>query len=89
MREQVTLTLQEQQRLRVLNDLDSRSTTIARASKVLGLSVRHVYRLRARYRVERAVALAHGNRGRSPSHRIPDEIQHKLRELIDSHYHDY
>jgi len=88
-REQVTLNRKEQKRLKVLNDLEAGTTTIPKASELLGLSLRHVYRLRTRYRAEGASALAHGNRGRPPPHRIPEEIQHQVLELIRNHYHDY
>ena len=79
----------EQKRLKLLNDLEARTTTVQKASEVLGLSVRQVYRLRARYRVEGAAALVHGNRGRPPPHRTPEEVQQQVLELIRSHYHDY
>jgi transposase len=88
-REQVTLNRKEQKRLKVLNDLEAGTTTIQKASVLLGLSLRHVYRLRARYRAEGASALAHGNRGRPPPHRIPEQDQQRVLELIRSHYHDY
>ncbi len=88
-REQVTLNLKEQKRLKVLNDLEAGMTTIQKASELLGLSLRQVYRLRTRYRVEGAAALVHGNRGRPPPHRTPQEVQQQVLELIGSHYHDY
>ncbi len=88
-REQVTLNRKEQKRLKVLNDLEVRTTTVHKASEVLGLSVRQVYRLRARYRVEGAAALVHGNRGRPPPHRTPEEVQQQVLELVRNHYHDY
>ncbi len=88
-REQVTLNRKEQKRLKLLNDLEARTTTVQKPSEVLGLSVRQVHRLRARYRVEGAAALVHGNRGRPPPHRTPEEVQQQVLELIRSHYHDY
>jgi len=88
-REQVTLNRKEQKRLKVLNDLEAGTTTIQKASELLGLSLRHVYRLQARYRVEGAAALAHGNRGHPPPHRTPEELQQRVLELIRSHYYDY
>ena len=51
-REQVTSNRKELKRLKVLNDLESRTTTIQTASELLGLSLRHVYRLQARYRLK-------------------------------------
>ena len=64
MKAKVTLTLKEQKRLTVLNDLDARLLTIREASVALGITRRHVSRLRTRYRLQGAAALAHGNRGR-------------------------
>jgi len=48
----------ELKRLKVLNDLEAGIMTMVQASKALGLSLRHVYRLRARYRREGAPARA-------------------------------
>jgi len=75
----VTLNLKEQMRLRLLNDLEARTTTAQHVlpapvpqagitSEIPGLSVRHVYRLQARYRLKAAAARVHGNRGRPPPH---------------------
>ena len=89
MREQVTLNGKEQKRLKVLNDLEAGMMTMVQASKALGLSMRHVYRLRARYRREGAPALAHGNRGR-PSHRkIPEKVRQEIIELVRKEFSDY
>ncbi len=88
-REQVTLNRKEQKRLKVLNDLESRTTTIQTASELLGLSLRHVYRLQARYRLEGAAALAHGNRGRTSHRRLPTEARDKIIGLTREEFSDY
>jgi transposase len=88
-REQVTLNRKEQKRLKVLNDLESRTTTIQKASELLGLSLRHVYRLQARYRLEGAAALAHGNRERTSHRRLPTEVRDKIIELTREEFSDY
>ena len=59
MKETVTLNRKEQKRLMVLNK-------VGEAVGVLGLSVRQVRRLLARYRKEGAAALAHGEPGQKP-----------------------
>src|SRR4030066_114384 len=66
MREQVTLTLKEQKRLKLLNQVESGSLTVLRAAEALQLSERQLYRLLARYRLEGAAAPAHGHRRRRP-----------------------
>jgi len=45
------------------------------AAKAMKLSERQVYRLLARFRRDGPACLVHGNRGRSPSHKTPDEVR--------------
>ncbi len=89
MSEQVTLTLKEQKRLRVFNEVKSGRLTVVRAAVSLGLSERHVYRLLARYRRTGAAALAHGNRGRPSPRRIAQEVREQVIERLKADYHDY
>lgn len=65
MSEQVTLTLKEQKRLKVLNNLDARLLTIREASVALGITMRHLSRVRARYRLQGAAALGPWQSGAS------------------------
>jgi hypothetical protein len=65
------LNAKEQKRLMVLN----RMMGVGEAGGVLGLLVRQVRRLLARYRKEGAAALAHGNRGRSPYNKLDDGVR--------------
>ena len=88
MNTEVTLNIKEQKRLTVLNDLDSRLLTIREASVALGITVRHVSRVRARYRLQGAAALAHGNRGRPSPHRLPSELRDQVVELVRKEYFD-
>ena len=53
---------------------------------VLGLSIRQVRRLLARYREEGAAALAHGNRGRSPHNKLADGVRARVADLAGSKY---
>ena len=56
------------------------------AVEVLGLSLRHVRRLLAAYRKEGAAALAHGNRGRKPSHALAAGMKRQVLKLAQSTY---
>jgi transposase len=60
--DKITLTRSEQRRLLVLNHLQAGALVNAQAASLLGVSIRQVRRLRRRYQVEGAAALAHGNR---------------------------
>ena len=69
-RETITLNARAQWRLYVLNHILAGETSIAEATGLLGLSVRSVRRLLARYRgADGAAALVHGNAGRAPATR--------------------
>jgi len=85
-RETITLDARAQQRLYVLNHLLTRGLTAEEAARVLGLSVRQVRRLLRRYRDDGSAGLVHGNRERTPAHRIPDAIRERVVELATTTY---
>jgi len=57
-------------------------------ARVLGLSIRQVMRLKKKYlSTGGAQALAHGNRGRQPSHTLPAQLKEKVAKLYTSKYY--
>lgn len=86
MRETVTLTTKEQQRLLVIGQVDRGQLTALQAAEVLDLSERQIRRIVAAYREEGAAAIAHGNRGRAPAHRIGAEVRGQVIELARTRY---
>jgi transposase len=86
MRETVTLNREEQKRLMVLNQVGEGRVGAGGGPGVLGLSVRHVRRLLARYRKEGAAGLVHGNRGRRPHNKLDDTLRERVTELATSKY---
>ena len=82
----VTLSQREQQRLRVIMEVDADRWSAEQAAEVLGLSVRHVWRLKAGYRKEGAAAFMHSNRGRPSPGRIGDDVRSRVVELITGPY---
>jgi transposase len=99
MKETVTLNSQDQQRIKILNQLLGGELSNAQAASLLKCSERHVYRMKASYREKGAAAMVHGNRGRVSSRRISAEVralvvtlacgtyagcnQHHLRDLLE------
>jgi len=59
----------------VLVQLDAGHVTAGEAAALIGRSERQVRRLLAAYRQGGAVALAPGNRGRSPAQRVPETVR--------------
>jgi transposase len=82
----VTLSQREQQRLRVVMEVEAGRWSADQAAEVLGISVRHVWRLKAGYRQEGAAAFMHGNRGRPSPGRIKDEVRLRVSELVGGPY---
>ncbi len=75
-----------QRRLYVLQPLDAGRISADEAGRILELSVRPVRRLLATYRADGLAGLVHGNRGRAPGHRTPDELRERLVELARTTY---
>lgn len=85
-RETITLDAGAQHRLYVLNHVLTGGLTAEEAARVLKLSIRQIRRLLRRYRADGSAGLVHGNRGRVPSHRIPDAIRDQVVELATTTY---
>jgi transposase len=86
MRETITMTVRDQQRAHVLTRLATGDLAVEEVAALLGLSVRHVWRLRARFLREGPAALVHGNRGRASTRRISDELRARVVALARGRY---
>ena len=82
----VTLSVKEERRLQLLNEIERRQITGRQAAQILGISLRHFRRLRAAYRQKGAAALAHGNRGRRPAHALDEAIKGQVLTLAKTRY---
>lgn len=89
MMETLKLSLEEQRRILVLNEVNGGQLTCVRAAGLLGLSERHVRRIVAAYREEGAAAIAHGNRGRSPCNAVDATVRARVLELARTKYAGY
>jgi transposase len=79
--ETVTLSQRELQRVEVISRCVQGHLACARAAELLDLSPRQIKRLKARYRLGSAAALAHANRGRSSHRRLPLRIRQTILRL--------
>lgn len=82
----LTLTQREQARLQTLNLVLEKQAGVGEAAYLLGISKRHVWRIMAAYRMEGAVALVHGNRGRRPVNAIPEDLKQRVTMLARTRY---
>jgi transposase len=84
----VTLTSRQQHRLAVLTRLVARHCTAVEAAALLGMSERTVWRLKAAYQQHGAAALIHGNRDRSTSWALTEDLREQVRSLVAERYAD-
>jgi transposase len=89
MNTQVTLTMKEQHKLKMVIDYEAGKIRAQRAAELLGISKRQFRRLVAAYRQKGIAALAHGNRGRVPANRISEQVRQEILRLAKETYHDY
>jgi transposase len=82
----ITLSQTELNRIHVLNQVLGGVITTSQAASLLGLSERHVYRLKAKLKNYGPASLAHGNRGRKPAHTIPEDIRQQVIHLAQTKY---
>ena len=67
--------MKEQHKLKMVFDYEAGKVRAQRAAELLGISKRQFRRLVAAYRQRGIAALAHGNRGRVPANRIPEQVR--------------
>lgn len=87
--EQVTMSRKEVDRLGVIQALGRGDLRQDEAASQLGLSVRQVKRLLARYRGRGAAGLVSGHRGRAPSNVIAQEVRERVLALVGERYRDF
>ncbi|MBI4287715.1 MAG: ISNCY family transposase [Chloroflexi bacterium] len=85
----LTLSEREQARLVVLNRVLVHELDVREASRILGVSERHAWRILAAYRKVHAAALAHGNRGRRPVNAVSEEIKAAVVGLALTRYQGF
>jgi transposase len=82
----LTLTMKEQTRLRILNNVLERKCTVVEAAQLMGVSERHLWRILAAYRKEGAAVLAHGNCNRLPANAISSTLKAQVIALARERY---
>jgi transposase len=86
MKERLTLSVREQKRIRVMNEVEKKVMRVREAAEVLGISERQGWRILAAYREEGAAGIAHGNRGRTPVHVLGEGVREQVVELARGRY---
>ncbi len=89
MNTEVTLTVREQKRLFVVNQIDTGKLSAQEAATSLHLSLRQIRRLLAAFRLDGPAGLVHGNRGHPSPRRLSPEVRQQVLGLASTTYADY
>ena len=84
--ETFTLNAKELQRVAVISRCVKGELACARAAELLKITPRHVKRLKARYRLGSAAALAHASRGRPSRRRLSETMRARILKLARTTY---
>jgi len=79
----------ERDRLKVVGALAERRLRQREAGRLVGLSVRQVRRILARYRVEGDGGLMHRARGRPSNRRLPEAVRRRVMGRVARQYRDF
>ena len=86
MNNHVILSMKENKRVMVMQEVIAGKKTMVEGAEALGVSERQGWRLLARVREKGAIGIAHGNRGRKSLRRISDKIREKVIGLRKEEY---
>jgi transposase len=82
----IAITPAEQRRAKVLMRVLTGQWQLEEAAALLALSVRQTRRLLRAYERDGPAGLMHGNRGRTPARRLPDELREQVVRLAQGKY---
>lgn len=85
----ITMTTIQLQRFEVLSQLTSGTINGTEAGEKLGLSVRHIRRLKKKVKKKGARGLIHGNRGRTSTRKVKKKARDKVLKLMQGTYKDF
>jgi transposase len=89
MDQSITMSQKELNRHDIIKKLVNKELNGTQASDLLGLCVRQVRRLKARFKESGAKGLCHGLRGKAGNRALPDKERERIKGLIERLYPDF
>lgn len=86
---ELRMSRKERDRLKVLAQVEEGKLSQRAGAEALGLSVRQVRRLQARYQARGDAGLVHGLRGRRSNRKLDEAVRQRVLEAIDKRYRDF
>lgn len=89
MKHLISMSPKELRVVQTIRDLIKKRTTASVAAEKLGMTERHIFRLKAKMKKKGAKALAHKSRGKSGRHIVPKNELKKILKFIKADYSDF
>ena len=84
-----TLTMQEEKRLQIIERVYRRELTLVQAARIMGVSERQCYRIKAQVTKHGAKGIVHGNRGRPCKRKIREKVVARIMALARGKYRGF
>jgi len=85
----ITMSQKEIKKYDIIKKTINKEINSTQASILLGLTARHVRRLKAKVKLSGIKGLMHGNRGKTSNRKTPEAKRQKIINLISKDYHDF
>src|SRR3989338_5138530 len=85
-RDNITMSSIQLQRFEVLSQLNEKIINGTEASEKLGLSARHIRRLKKRVKKNGAKGLIHRNKGKASTRKVDERIRAKILKILQTTY---
>ena len=85
----IRMTTKELRKVEVLALISKGEMKMAEGAQKLGMTKRHLRRLRRVYEKERGEVIAHKSRGRRSRNAFPDKLEEEITKLLHQHYSDF
>lgn len=89
MQELVTMSNKELTRLEIIQKIDSKELRNKDAAEILGISNRHLRRLKTRYHLNGPAGLTSKKRGKTSNHSLSRQLKEEVVEILKSKYPDF
>ncbi len=85
----LTMSRKEVERLKIINQIETKVLTVEEEADLMGISSRQTYRVLKKIKEEGSAGIIHKLRGRKSNRGYPGELKDKVIEIYKAHYSDY
>jgi transposase len=85
----LTMSQKEADRYKIVSQVEDKLITLVKASEILGISQRQIYRIKSRIKESGAKGVIHKLRGKPSNRGYPKELKEKVITIYRKNYSDY